>query len=186
MYHRWFEFKKSKYVIDYPLCSIENICVFIVYKINEHWKVEEVVEANYLFHSGARGVCISNKKKLRIHGVDNKNNYLDFGNWGDLKSPVSQGVWIVIAVWWNGTGSSLWINGGIDRRGKEVLVFEGNKAGGSCKTVIANSTEGNPGDALNGCIKNIEIYNKNISKDFMEARMKYLTLQYGIEDSVYK
>ena len=67
-----------------------------------------------------------------------------------------------------------------------MLVFEGNRAGGSCKTVIANSTEGNPGDALNGCIKNIEIYNKNISKDFIEARMKYLTLQYGIEDSVYK
>ena len=76
--------------------------------------------------------------------------------------------------------------GELNEHGKEVLVFEGNRYGGSCKTVIANSTEMNTGDDLNGSITNIEIYNKNISKDFMEARMKYLTLQYGIEDSVYK
>ena len=29
MYHRWFEFKKSKYVIDYPLCMQENVCVVL-------------------------------------------------------------------------------------------------------------------------------------------------------------
>ena len=180
MYHRYFAFNESRYVIEYPL--IDNVCIFMVYKIDELEGDEE--EENYLFTNGTRGICVHHKK-LRIHGVDNEQKYLDFDSWGDLKSPTTPKVWNVIAIWWNGVKSSLWINGGVGLKGEKVLTFESIN-GGSGHTVIGNSVESRGGHGLIGGIKNIEIYNKELSENFIFARMKYLTVQYGIEDSVYK
>ena len=143
----------------------------------------DVEEENYLFSNGVRGICVSHKK-LRIHGV--KNGYLDFDSWGDLKSPITPKVWNVIAIWWNGRKSSLWINGGFDLKGEKMLTFEAKSGGGgSGHTVIGNSIVTSTGHSLYGGIKNIEIY-KEVSDCFILARMKYLTLQYGIKDSAYK
>ena len=180
MYHRYFAVDESRYVIDYPLT--DNVCIFMVYKIDKLEGDEE--EENYLFTNGTRGICVSHKK-LRIHGVDNERKYLDFDSWGDLKSPTIPKVWNVIAIWWNGVKSSLWVNGGVGLKGEKVLTFEAINDG-SDHTVIGNSVESRGGHGLIGGIKNIEIYNKELSENFIFARMKYLTLQYGIEDSVYK
>ena len=192
MYHRYFKFRKSKYVIEYPLSLMDNVCVFIVYRIDGKEKTT-YEEENYLFSCGEgnsqRGICISRGQHMRIHGVNNENkNYLDFNNWRGLKCPTIPSVWNVIAIWWNGTKSSLWINGGADHSGNKMLTFEageGNES--STQTVIGNSTAASPGHAFDGSIKNIEIYDTNkMSEYFIFARMKYLTVHYGIIDSVYK
>ena len=65
-----------------------------------------------------------------------------------------------------------------------MLEFDGSKDPDGEATTIGNDTSRSY--PLNGWIANFEAYDtSHMCEDFIQARMKYLSDQYGVEDSPY-
>ena len=65
-----------------------------------------------------------------------------------------------------------------------MLEFDGSKGHTGGSTTIGNHTTGDY--ALNGWIANFEAYDTvHMCEEFVQARMKFLSDQYGVEDSPY-
>ena len=112
LFHYYLAFNGSFYQSAYPLASMKDACVFIVYNL-KGYKDQEI--DNCLFSSGMgvgqRGVCFNpanrsrcGKRCLRIHGVDNPECFLEFAEWGALADPTAIDSWNVLAVWWRPSG----------------------------------------------------------------------------------
>ena len=193
-YHYYLSFCGCLYRSPYPLASKNNVFVVVVYQI-KGYKAQEIV--NFLFSSGTgigqRGLCFSpadrsrcGKQCIRIYGVDNPENSIEFANWGKIRDPTAINKWNVIGIWWRPSGkkSSLWINYGKDHLGGKMLEFVGSKSHTGESTTIGNHTSGDYD--LNGWVSNFEAYDTDfVCEEFVKARMKFLSDQYGVEDSPY-
>ena len=190
-FNYYLAFNRSCYQTSYPLARLDDVVVFVVYNLKELKKGT----GSSLISSGSsvtqRGVWFtpadgSGRSRIRIYGVDTPKNFLDVADWGELADPAATDRWNVLAVWWRPSGkkSSLWINYGKAHLGGKMLEFNGSKNSDGETTTIGNDTSGSY--PLNGWIANFEAYDtSHMCEDFIQARMKFLSDQYGVEDSPY-
>ena len=179
MTHSRIVFKDSSYRVPYPLATIQNVVIFIVFQLSNP------LQGCCLVTSGAgkaqRAICFTppikeKPQSLRIVGVDNKENHLDFSDWGKMKNPTLKN-WGVVAVWWRPrqgeNKSSLWYNFGADHRGNKILSFDASGGGDSRSMDV--------GSNLDGSIKNLEVYDTtHMCEEFIFSHMKFLCREYKV------
>ena len=199
-YQYYMKFNASKYFTSYPLANINNVCVFVVYRLNGY--LDNSALENFLFDSGdsdsRKGICFvpakytgTSKRAIRIFGVENGDlGFIDISDWGRLQDPTRTGIWNVICVHWNkrsGHNSSVWLNYGKNYRGGPIHIFNASENNSKQPAmVIGNINDTSAKHYLDGDIVNIELYNTDFLDDyFITARMKTLSEQYDIQDSIF-
>ena len=199
-YQYYMKFYKSKYTTSYPLSNRDNICVFIVYRLNGYLDNSEL--ENYLFDSGdsnsKKGICFvpakyasTSKCSIRIFGAKNGDlGYIDIFDWGRLDDPTRTGYWNVICVHWDRRpehNSSLWLNYGKNYRGAPLHIFNASDNNSREPTMVVGNMVGTSANHyLDGDIANIELYDTDKLDDyFIAARMKTLSEHYDIQDSKF-
>ena len=129
------------------------------------------------------------KRAIRIFGAQEKHGVWDCSDWGTMgmKDPTLPNQWNTLCVWWSEgyKNGSVWVNAGRDYTYNKMDTFQTSSSVVRSMCTCVGYT---PDELFSSVvtIANIEVYEgKDITEDFVKARMKTLCDKYWVEDLPY-